>query len=159
MASRPVKLKLLPRTVVKAKSMTRFMGRLVAGDGIVITTENGASVIALSPEFGEDFLTPLAVPTLVTASGTISVSAIVVQTNQSAAIIVVVPDSAAWATQNSKYGLPLTIQDISGNAASNNVTINFTGGQTASGLASLSITTNYGIRRLMPKFGGGWVVS
>lgn len=105
-------------------------------------------------------LQPLTTPTVVTATGNVAVTDVVVQTNQIAAIVLTLPNSVTWATQNSKYGLPLSVFDISGNASTNNVTFNTTGGQTISGLASgaLKITTDYGGFRFEPKSGGGWVV-
>lgn len=104
-------------------------------------------------------LQPLTTPTVVTATGNVAATSVVVQTNQVAAIVLTLPLSTAWASVNSKYGLPLTIFDISGAASSNNVTINCSGGQTISGLASLTINTDYGGFRLEPKSGGGWVVT
>lgn len=103
-------------------------------------------------------LQPLTTPTVVTVTGAIPTSAVVVQTNQVGAITLTLPLAATWAAANSKYGLPLSIFDISGNAATNNVTINFSGGETASGLSSVSIASNYAGRRFSPKSGGGWVV-
>jgi hypothetical protein len=82
----------------------------------------------------------------------------VVQTNQAAPITLTLPDSAAWATQNNKYGLPLSIFDNSGSGAANTVTISGSGGQTINGAAAQLIDTNYGGYRLKPKLGGGWVV-
>ena len=93
----------------------------------------------------------------VTASGNIAASDVNVQTMQSAPITLVVPLSTAWAAASGKYGLPLSIFDGSGTAATNPVTINFTGGETVSGLSSRTIATNFGGYRLRPKTGGGWI--
>lgn len=41
MANRPVKLKLLPRSAMKAKNVTRLVGQVEAGDGMIVTKENG----------------------------------------------------------------------------------------------------------------------
>jgi hypothetical protein len=103
-------------------------------------------------------LQPLTTPTVVTATGNVATTTVIEQTNQAAPITRTLPLSAAWAAINSKYGLPLSIFDISGTASSNNVTINCSGGETISGLASLTIGTDYGGYRLEPKSGGGWVV-
>lgn len=100
----------------------------------------------------------LTTPTVVTGTGSIAATDTVVQTNQAAPIVLTLPLSAAWATQNSKYGLPLSIFDISGAASTNSVTINPSGGQTIAGLASLTINLDYNGFRLMPKSTGGWVV-
>lgn len=104
-------------------------------------------------------LQPLTTPTVVTATGNVAATSVIVQTNQAGAITLTLPLSADWATNNSKYGLPLTIFDISGAASINNVTINCSGGQTISGLTSLAINTDYGGFRLEPRSGGGWVVT
>ena len=107
---------------------------------------------------GSGFLPNLTTPTVVTATGAIATSSVVVQTNQAAPITLTVPDSVAWAAANSKYGLPLSIFDISGAASTNNVTLNFTSGQTVDGLSSLTISTDFGGFRLEPKSGGGWII-
>lgn len=106
-------------------------------------------------------LQPLTTPTVVTATGNVAATSVIVQTNQAGAITLTLPLAATWAAQNSKYGLPLSIFDISGTASTNNVTINTTGGETISGLASgaLAISTDYGGFRFEPKSGGGWVVT
>lgn len=103
-------------------------------------------------------LQPLTSPTPINVTGAVPATAVNVQTNQAGAITLTLPLAATWAAINSKYGLPLSIFDISGAASTNNVTINFTGGETASGLTSLTINTNYGGYRFEPKSGGGWVV-
>jgi UDP-N-acetylmuramyl pentapeptide synthase len=103
-------------------------------------------------------LQPLTTPTVVTATGNVAATTVMEQTNQVAAIARTLPLAATWAAINSKYGLPLSIFDISGTASTNNVTINFSGGETASGLTSLTINTDYGGYRFEPKSGGGWVI-
>lgn len=125
------------------------------------TTLNSATNVQDAIEgVSTGFLPDLTTPTVVTGTGNIAVTAVVVQTNQAGAITLTLPDSALWAAQNSKYGLPLSIFDMSGAASTNNVTLNTTGGQTISGLASgaLAITTDYGGFNLEPKSGGGWIV-
>lgn len=107
--------------------------------------------------FGSGFLPDVPTTPPFTASGSIPVTTIVAQTDQSAPITLTVPDAASWAANNSKWGIPLSIFDISGAASTNNVTINFTGADTASGLSSLTIATDYGGVLLEPK-SGGWVV-
>lgn len=96
--------------------------------------------------------------TVVTATGVIPTASVNVQTNQSAPITLTLPDSAAWAAANGQFGQPLTIFDISGTASTNNVTINPAGADTISGLATLTIATDFGGFRLEPKPSGGWVV-
>lgn len=103
-------------------------------------------------------LQPLTTPTVVTATGNVAATTVIEQTNQVAPITRTLPLAATWAAINSKYGLPLSIFDISGTASTNNVTINCSGGETMSGLTTLTINTNYGGFRFEPKSGGGWVV-
>lgn len=105
-----------------------------------------------------DVLPSLTTPTVMTATGAIAVTDIVVQTNQAGFITLTVPSSVLWAAQNGRYGLPLSIFDITGIASTNNVAINFTGGETASGQSSLTINTDFGGFSLEPKSGGGWIV-
>lgn len=50
MASRPVRLKLLPRTTVKAKSMTRLPARINGGDGILSVRAGGIWTISVDPD-------------------------------------------------------------------------------------------------------------
>lgn len=95
-------------------------------------------------------------PNVITATGSVPVTSLVVQTNQVGAITLTLPDSGAWVAENGYR--PLSIFDISGNASTNNVTVNPSGVETISGLASLTIATDYGGFRLAPKSGGGWLV-
>lgn len=118
---------------------------------------NTATTVQDAIQTSTGSLTPLTTPTVLSGTGVVATSSFVVQTNQSAPITLTLPDAATWATANSKYGLPLSIFDISGNASTNNVTINPAGSDTISGLASLAISTDYGGYRLSPR-AGGWVV-
>lgn len=43
----PVKLKLLPRSTLKARNITRLVGQVTAGDGATVTKENGNFVVSL----------------------------------------------------------------------------------------------------------------
>jgi hypothetical protein len=47
MASRPAKLKLLPRSTIKSKSLTRLVGQVTAGDGITVTKTAGDFEVAV----------------------------------------------------------------------------------------------------------------
>ena len=49
------------------------------------------------------------------------------------------------------------IKDLKGDAAANNITITFTGGQRADGLSSVPINTNYGAYWFTPKSGGFYI--
>lgn len=56
-----------------------------------------------------------------------------------------------------RSGYPITIKDISGNAATNNITINRNGADTIEGKTSIVINNNYGFFKLIP-ITGGWIV-
>lgn len=96
--------------------------------------------------------------TVLTGSAALLSSDIEVQVNSAGAAVVTLPTAAAWTSSSGARGFPLSIFDISGNASVNNITINPSGGDTISGLASLTIADNYGGWRLRPKSGGGWIV-
>lgn len=104
-------------------------------------------------------LGPFPSPTVVTATGAISASAVDVQVNAGAPVTLTAPLSATWAATGGRYGSPLSIFDISGAASTNNITIAFSGGETVDGLATLIIASDYGGFRLKPKSGGGWIVA
>lgn len=126
---------------------------------VFLDEQTGAlNLISIGDLQGGASLSPLTTPTVFTGSGTILPASVIVQTNQSAAIALVAPSSTAWATQNSSYGVPLIIADASGNASTNNLTINRAGSDTFSGDTSLTINTDFGFARLIPKVGGGWIV-
>lgn len=120
----------------------------------------GTNVQEAIDEFAaQGFLPPLVTPYVTPpASATIPATATMVQTNQSAPLSITVPESEAWYAINGPYGIPLSIFDKSGNASTNNVTISFTGGQTASGQATLTISSDYGGWTLERKDGGGWII-
>lgn len=150
-----IKVKVQRKAIVKFKVLTLFPADVVANPGIVITRVGRVYTFSLD----QSVIPVVTEPTVVTANTVLATSDVVVQTNQSGAIAVTLPGSDSWAAVNSRYGIPLTVMDISGHASTNNVTINFTGGQTASGLAPLVIGSDYGVFRFTPKSGGGWVVS
>lgn len=54
-------------------------------------------------------------------------------------------------------GLDLEIKDDTGNAAANNISVTFSGGQTADGLAPYVIDGSYGAVKLGPQTGGYFV--
>lgn len=102
-------------------------------------------------------LQPITNPTVIVVTSAVPATAVNVQTNQAAPITLTLPLSTDWAALYGRYGIPLSVFDISGTGATNNVTIVFAGGETSSGLAQVKITSNYGIRRFIPKSGGGWI--
>lgn len=108
-------------------------------------------------EVAAEALPVLTTPTVIAANGPVAVTDVVVQGNKAGALALTLPASAAWAAQNSKYGLPLSISDISGLASVNNITITPNGAETIGGNASLTINADFGTYQLYPKSGGGWV--
>ena len=57
-------------------------------------------------------------------------------------------------------GVPVLIKDIKGDAATNNITINFSGGELVDGLSQLVLSTNYAWVQVTPfPLGGGWYLS
>jgi hypothetical protein len=53
------------------------------------------------------------------------------------------------------YGQPVLFKDINGDAATNIITVTFSGGELCDGEAELQITTVYGWFEITPKPGGG----
>lgn len=72
-------------------------------------------------------------------------------------VTLTLPDAASWNANNS-LGLPLRIMDISGAAATNNITINRAGADTIDGLTSLTISGNYGAFALRVTPSSNWVI-
>lgn len=102
---------------------------------------------------------PLGIVVVPPATTAIPATVGAVQLNFSTTGAVTLPLSASWAAVATTVGVyELSLFDVSGSASTNNVTINFSGGQTASGQASLSVATDYGGWRLQPILSGGWVV-
>jgi hypothetical protein len=57
-------------------------------------------------------------------------------------------------------GRPILVKDYKGDAATNNITIEFSGGELADGESTLVIDTDYGLIRLNPfPAGGAWFIS
>jgi hypothetical protein len=77
--------------------------------------------------------------------------ALLLVTSSGGAITISLPTAA------SRSGYPIGIKDISGQAGTNNITINRASSDTIDGLTSIKIATNYGAFWLTPVT-GGWVV-
>lgn len=60
---------------------------------------------------------------------------------------------------SARSGKPITVKDIKGDAASNNITFVFSGGELVDGMASLVIATNYGWFTLYPRTGGWYLAA
>lgn len=100
-------------------------------------------------------LTPDGLQVITTSGVSIASTSVAVQMNLSAAGSAVVPLSTTWRTATGRTILSIT--DISGSASLNNITINFSGGQTASGQSSLTIASDFGSWSIGPT-STGWVV-
>lgn len=59
---------------------------------------------------------------------------------------------------STRNGVPLTVKDDSGNASTNNITINLNGAETVDGLAPWLVNADFGAVRLVPKAGSGYKV-
>ena len=104
----------------------------------------------------------------VSASGTITVTSAsyaiqatdaIVWVNRAGAVTLTLPDAAAWlAAPGHGSSIDLQIQDISGAAETNNVTINRAGSDLVNGDTSITIQANYGVYRLRPAAANKWVV-
>lgn len=55
---------------------------------------------------------------------------------------------------SARAGVPLTIKDVTGNAAANNITINRAGADTIEGLTAISVNVDFGGFHLTPRTGG-----
>lgn len=99
-------------------------------------------------------------PTVVTgAAAVIPSTAAFVYVNFAGTVALTLPDSTAWLAAN-QLGLPLTIQDISGNAndTTNKITITRAGADTINGATSVEIVSPFGGYKLRPPAGGSWAI-
>lgn len=80
-----------------------------------------------------------------------------VYVNFAGAVTLTLPDAATWLAAHTN-GLPLTIKDISGAAAANNITVNRAGTDTIDGATSLSIVSDYGGYKIRPPAAGSWSI-
>lgn len=67
----------------------------------------------------------------------------------------------ALGLSSARNGHPVTIKDVKGDAATNNITFTFAGGETCDGLSSSSFTinVNYGSRTFYPRTGGWFTLA
>lgn len=80
-----------------------------------------------------------------------------VYVNFAGPVALTLPDAAAWLAAHAN-GLPLTIKDISGAAATNNITITRAGADTIDGATSYVITSDFGGVKLRPPAAGSWAI-
>lgn len=78
--------------------------------------------------------------------------------NFAGTVTIALPAAAAYLAAQ-RTAAPLTIKDVSGAAATNNITINRAGSDTIDGATSLKITSNYGGWKLRPvSSAGNWAI-
>lgn len=77
--------------------------------------------------------------------------------NVAGPVALTLADSAAWLAAHTN-GLPLTIKDISGAGATNNITINRAGADTIDGATSYVIASDFGGVKLRPPAAGSWAI-
>lgn len=77
--------------------------------------------------------------------------------NFAGTVALTLPDAAAWLAAHAN-GLPLTIKDISGAAAANNITITRAGADTIDGATNYVIASDYGGVKLRPPAAGSWSI-
>lgn len=98
----------------------------------------------------------LSAPKFVTSGASYSVLAadvrVLVNKTVGSVTSIVLPDSTT------KTG-PVLVKDLKGDAATNNITVTFTGGQTCDGLSSVVVGINYGSYWFTPLSTGGWYLS
>ena len=83
----------------------------------------------------------------------------IVYVNRAGGVTLTLPDAALWlAAAGHGAEVQLILQDISGAASTNAITINRAGSDTVNGLTSVSITSDYGGYKLRPAASGLWVI-
>lgn len=94
--------------------------------------------------------------TITTATYVVLPADAIIYVNRAGTVTLTLPDAAAWLAAHPTG--QLIIQDISGAASTNNITINRAGSDTINGLTSVTITSDYGGYKLRPAASGLWVV-
>lgn len=97
------------------------------------------------------------VPVVITSGATVG-SPFIVPTGVNEVLVNKTVGAATWIqfALASTYGATaILVKDIKGDAATNNITIQFTGGETVEGLTTIVLSTNYASIRLTPLPGGG----
>jgi hypothetical protein len=126
-------------------------GNAAAGNTYQVTTSVLAAFFAAFPFLNTEFIT----------SGATIGSPYLVQTTDTVILFNKILGSASYTTlplaSSMAYPLPILFKDLKGDAATHNITIQFTGGQLCDGLSTISILNAYGWTRIAPIIGGtGW---
>jgi hypothetical protein len=97
--------------------------------------------------------------TVIASPAVIDPSTTFVYVNFAGTVALTLPDSGAWLAAH-QNGLPLTIQDISGNAndSTNMITITRAGADTINGLTAVEIVSPLGGYKLRPPAAGSWAI-
>ncbi len=108
----------------------------------------------LGPTLGWTHLPVSSIVTVTSASYTVTEPTTVVRVNVGSAATIQLGSAIPLGQQ---VALPKTIEDVSGNAGTNHITIVPAGTETINGLSSIVITVNYGSFTLVPQGSGGWL--
>lgn len=128
-------------------------GTAAAGNNYQVTTATLAAFFAAFPVLNTEDITAgatIASPYAVETTDT----QILFNKTLASASFAVLPSSSSMA-----YPFGVLFKDLKGDAGTNPITITFTGGQLCDGLASISITDDYGWVKIFPVIGGSaWYV-
>ena len=123
-------------------------GNAAQGNTYQVTTDVLAAFFAAFPALNTDIIT----------AGATSISPFAVETTATRVLFNKTLGSASYAAlplvASMAYSQPVLFKDLKGDAATNPITISFTGGQLCDGLATLQITTAYGWVTINPVPGG-----
>lgn len=157
-----LKVRVIRRPQIKLKVLPRFPANVTASSPILLDRTGGNYAFSLDVNALRASLDPLYAPssilsvTIVTAAGTYNVGAtdsiILINKTIAAANNVQLPSSL------SHNGLPLTVKDLKGDAATNNIMVLPSGAETIDGLTSVPINANYGGFKFWPLITGGWLI-
>lgn len=124
-------------------------GNAAFGNSYQVTVATLAAFMAAFPALNAEYIT----------SGATSISPYAVLTTDTAILFRKTIPSASFAVMPSavsmKFPGPVLFKDLKGDAASNKVTVSFTGGELCDGLGSVVIDSDYGWVRIAPVEGGG----
>lgn len=109
-------------------------------------------------QVASNFIAGSAQQTVVASLATILSSTLEVFVNFAGVVTLTLPDAATWKALAGAYGQPLRIADYSGNAHTNNITINRAGTNLVDNATSITITGDYGAFSLRVDPNNNWVI-